>query len=501
MLFIISITTTFAQNEVNTLYLSGQAVNLENGAPLSFKEVFIQSDVAVSGGMSYTLSVITDENGFFYDTITTTAIKGSLSIYAFDINEIKHEVTEYFRFNWEDTYYCNTELEVYDPVTNDFQANFYPTPDTASMDDMTINFTDESTASGVVTWYWDFGDGHHSIEQNPKHEYAAPGLYDVSLSISTEHLASDIFTSTIVKKIKVGMKAYYDFGGQAFAGYFPVDMGIAYLYKIEEDVFIPIDTSQFDEYGFYYFRTLIAGEYKVKTFPSPNSAHAGSYLPTYYGNELLWTKAKNIKLQETGWNYDISMIQNTAYNSGSGNIEGIVFLEGKEDVVGNAEVILFNELNNCLTYIKSDDKGVFEFNGLPYGTYSVLADVPGKYAYPATIILSTDNPTIDVNVVLYDEDIYYGIEGEDLSSLSSLSDPYPNPARTSVKVEFNLLESGQVQVFILNQGGQIVDKYSANHQSGENHLRMNTSNLSSGMYKMMILFGNEKHVKTFIKVN
>jgi hypothetical protein len=103
--------------------------------------------------------------------------------------------------------------------------------------------------------------------------------------------------------------------------------------------------------------------------------------------------------------------------------------------------------------------------------------------------------------MLYDEDIYYGIEGEDLSSLTSLNDPYPNPARTSVNLEFNLLESGQVQVFILNQGGQVVDKYSSYHQSGENHLRMNTSGLSSGMYKMMVLFGNEKQVKTFIKVN
>lgn len=501
MLFIISITTTFAQNEVNTLYLSGQAINLENGAPLTFKEVFIQSDIAISGGMSYTFSTITDEFGFFYDTITTTAEKGSLLIYAFDINEVKHETTEYFRFRWEDTYYCNTELEVFDPVTTDFQANFYPTRDTMDQFDMTYYFTDESTATGVVTWYWNFGDGHTSIEQNPKHEYSSPGLYDVSLSISTEHMASEVFSSTVVKKIKVGMKSYYDFGGQAFAGYFPVDIGTAYLYKIEEDVFVPIDTAQFDEHGFYYFRQLIAGDYKVKTFPSPTSAHAGSYLPTYYGNELLWTKAKTIKLADTGWDYDISMIQNFAFISGLGSIEGVVYLEGKEDVVGNAEVMLLNEINNCLTYIKSDEAGNFEFIELPYGTYRVLADVPGKYTYPSTIILSAENPIIDINVVIYNEDIHYGIGDEGLSSLTGLSDPYPNPARSHINLEFNLLESGQVQVFILNQGGQVVDKYSSYHQYGETQLQMNTAGLTSGMYKMMVLFGNEKHVKSFIKIN
>ena len=504
VLFVISITTTFAQNEVNTLYLSGQAINLENGAPLADHEIFIQSDIAISGGMSYTFVVYTDEFGFFYDTIATSAEKGSLHIYAYDINGVKHETTEYFRFRWEDTYYCNFELPIYDPVTNDFQANFYPTPDTLDVDEMTYYFTDESNATGVVTWYWNFGDGHSSIEQKPKHAYSAPGLYDVSLSISTEHLdmASETFTSTVVKKIKVGMKSYYDFGGQVFAGYFPVDLGVAYLYKIEEDVFIPIDTSNFDEYGYYYFRQLIDGEYKVKTFPSVNSTHAGAYLPTYYGNELLWTKAKTIKLEETDWNYDIVMVENFEYNSGSGHIDGVVFLEGKEDVVEDAQVILFNESNNCLTYIKSDEGGFFEFVELPYGTYKVLADVPGKYTYPSTISLSFENPVIEnINVLIYNEDIYYGIGDEPIASLTGLGDPYPNPARANVNLEFNLRESGQVQVFILNQGGQVVDKYSSHHNDGDNKVSLNTSHLASGMYKMMVLFGNEKHIKTLIKVN
>ena len=36
-----------------------------------------------------------------------------------------------------------------------------------------------------VRWFWDFGDGQVSNEQNPFHQYEEPGLYDVSLTIFT----------------------------------------------------------------------------------------------------------------------------------------------------------------------------------------------------------------------------------------------------------------------------------------------------------------------------
>ena len=51
------------------------------------------------------------------------------------------------------------------------------------------------------------------------------------------------------------------------------------------------------------------------------------------------------------------------------------------------------------------------------------------------------------------------------------------------------------------QNGQVVDKYSAYHHSGENMVQLHTSKLTSGLYKLMVLFEDEKHIKSFIKVN
>jgi len=52
-----------------------------------------------------------------------------------------------------------------------------------------VQFTDRT--SGLISeWYWDFGDGHTSTEQNPEHTYLYDGSYTVSLRVSTGLLES-----------------------------------------------------------------------------------------------------------------------------------------------------------------------------------------------------------------------------------------------------------------------------------------------------------------------
>lgn len=46
----------------------------------------------------------------------------------------------------------------------------------------TIEFTDTSTGS-PTSWYWDFGDGTTSIEQNPTKTYTSSGRYNVRLTV------------------------------------------------------------------------------------------------------------------------------------------------------------------------------------------------------------------------------------------------------------------------------------------------------------------------------
>jgi PKD repeat protein len=67
----------------------------------------------------------------------------------------------------------------------------------------TIQFINESTSynEGNIHYYWDFGDGNTSLEQNPENFYDARGIYKVSLTIITTNLCS----SKITKDIFVGI--------------------------------------------------------------------------------------------------------------------------------------------------------------------------------------------------------------------------------------------------------------------------------------------------------
>ena len=48
---------------------------------------------------------------------------------------------------------------------------------------LTVQFNDMSFR-GPATWQWDFGDGSTSIERDPAHTFANPGIYPVSLTVT-----------------------------------------------------------------------------------------------------------------------------------------------------------------------------------------------------------------------------------------------------------------------------------------------------------------------------
>lgn len=67
-----------------------------------------------------------------------------------------------------------------------------------------ILFVDNSNVpTGVVNgWYWEFGDGSFSSTQQPNHQYANPGIYNVSLVASTDKGCSDTLNrSTTINDI------------------------------------------------------------------------------------------------------------------------------------------------------------------------------------------------------------------------------------------------------------------------------------------------------------
>lgn len=67
-----------------------------------------------------------------------------------------------------------------------------------SQDYNILDFTDKSlNGMDIINWYWNFGDGSASYEQNPVHTYYLSGEYDVTLVIIYDNGAVDSFSKQV----------------------------------------------------------------------------------------------------------------------------------------------------------------------------------------------------------------------------------------------------------------------------------------------------------------
>lgn len=75
-------------------------------------------------------------------------------------------------------------------IKNDWITVSYPAPTADFTADkleclvpLSVDFTDLSTGN-ITSWYWEFGDGNTSTEQNPTNVYITPGIYTVKETVT-----------------------------------------------------------------------------------------------------------------------------------------------------------------------------------------------------------------------------------------------------------------------------------------------------------------------------
>jgi PKD repeat protein len=74
-------------------------------------------------------------------------------------------------------------------------------------DRLTVTFTDTS-ANLPTFWYWTFGDGTNSNDQNPKHEYNSAGTYTVTLTVKNKAGSNTITKTRYVIVTPAGFGGY-----------------------------------------------------------------------------------------------------------------------------------------------------------------------------------------------------------------------------------------------------------------------------------------------------
>jgi PKD repeat protein len=141
-----------------------------------------------------------------YDPSTTTAsyykdgvfkVENSSGPRPYDALPVVMCGRDYYNTNYLDFVFVRKYVPA-TTVNNPPTASFTYSPTSPTTDD-TIQFTDQSTDSDdtIASWYWDFGDGTTSAEQNPTHRYSTAGTYTVTLTVTDDDGTTDSTSQTV----------------------------------------------------------------------------------------------------------------------------------------------------------------------------------------------------------------------------------------------------------------------------------------------------------------
>jgi PKD repeat protein len=148
----------------------------------------------------------------FGDGTTSTATNPSHTYTAPGIYSVKLIATS--QYGCQDIETKSSYVTIFPQPSAAFNA-----PVTSSCS-VTTPFNFNSTGANATTWFWNFGDGTTSTVQNPVHQYGAPGLYTVSLIVTSSSGCAD----TLVKPgyISIGNSLVPSFTLNDSAGCGPV---------------------------------------------------------------------------------------------------------------------------------------------------------------------------------------------------------------------------------------------------------------------------------------
>lgn len=78
---------------------------------------------------------------------------------------------------------------------------------------------------------------------------------------------------------------------------------------------------------------------------------------------------------------------------------------------------------------------------------------------------------------------------------------YPNPAKTSISVIFDVLNDGKYDIEVINSVGMTIKKISKNaNTTGADKTDIDVKNLPNGMYNVVVRTGNKTYTFKFIKI-
>jgi PKD repeat protein len=356
-----------------------------------------------------------------------------------------------------------------------------------------------TSAPGYTNQQWSFGDNLGSTDLNPVHTYADAGVFEVCLTI-WDSLGK--CQSSYCMNINVGNVINDNtVSGIVLAGDKVADQGIVWLISSDNtyNAELLIDSS-----GNFHFTGVPYGKYYIYAMLTPGSEEFFNYMPTYYPASLSWQGATYINTGEPNAWYKVVLVPSMYWNQGDAMITGTINWsgDGKADVnpAANVEVVLYSSTGSPIAYTFTNTDGIYEFNNLPYGEYTLQAEMPGKATQFIHVSLSESSSIVNINFEVNESAIYYlGLHDLNKPTLFA-GDPYPNPAGETLHIKINAAVAGSAIIEVIDAVGRRISNKSVEISTGNNLVSISTRSLNKGIYLLKInIKGLEPIQRKFIK--
>ncbi len=254
---------------------------------------------------------------------------------------------------------------------------------------------------------------------------------------------------------------------------------LAVLYNQSNAKFEVVDTVMANSLGEAFFENVQPGEYSLLGMPTSGHSLAKEYFPTYYSEGMHWQEADLIVhgglriTDQPVTKYDLTLSPTKMAEVGPGAISGLVtegpgFVASPGNTFGpgtgngkgplaNIEMLLFDQNEQIALYTFTDTNGQFLFDDLPYGTYRVYINLPGKPVIFVEINLKSMNPVVDWLVFSVDKnDISVETEEPNKDGFHW----WPNPVGQTLFFENTESLTWQITNIMgqILQSGEIVEK-------------------------------------------
>ena len=340
--------------------------------------------------------------------------------------------------------YCDTIVITNAPPVPCSASFYYVKDSSGTGNDSLIDFYDTSNPS-AVNWFWNFGDGNTSTQQNPIHQYAQTGNYIACLTIIDVNGDTCMTCDTIYVAAQCHALFTHAASGanvnftNASTG---TDPNTSYYWDFGDN-----GTSSLANptHNYIYNGTYWA----CLTIYNQNTSCYDQYCDT-----IVITGGQNPPCNAMWYAYPDSNMFNGTYNF-------VDYSTGQP-----------------VSWSWTFGDGGTSTQQNPIHTYTAQ----GTYTVCLTITTQSSGTCTSCDTVAYK--ILSGIN--ELSNVSSLKN-YPNPFSRNTTISYSLKEKADVNISVYSDMGlKAVELENSNREAGNHQIEWNAENLNSGVYFLEI---------------